>query len=250
MTDAWPLRPDARILLCSSVSGVWGGYGHAGYAASNRMLDTVAAQLRGNGLNCMSVRWGLWQGTTIAAADDVARIERSGLIAMDPDTAVTTSLGCRQGDPLILAADFDRLRVFFESQGAAMPFATATTEGDDDSAADGQRPDQRPISELVRAEIAAAFSLDGPAAVDLNVALVDLGADSMLALDLRDRLRRWTGKSVPAARLLGGITGAELIAILQSDPSADGPAASPEPTAEPGSTANPVRRERLRSSRD
>nr|WP_275539806.1 mycobactin polyketide synthase MbtD [Mycobacterium ostraviense] len=250
MTDAWPLRPDARILLCSSVSGVWGGYGHAGYAASNRMLDTMAAQLRGNGLNCMSVRWGLWQGTTIAGADDVARIERSGLIAMDPDAAVTTSLGCRHGDPLILAADFDRLRVFFESQGAAMPFATATSERDDDSAADTQSPDQRPISELVRAEIAAAFSLDGPAAVDLNVALVDLGADSMLALDLRDRLRRWTGQSVPASRLLGGITGAELIAILKSAPGADGPAASPEPTAEPGSTANPETRERLRSSRD
>ncbi|OOK80187.1 short chain dehydrogenase family protein [Mycobacterium kansasii] len=251
MTDAWPLRPDARILLCSSVSGVWGGYGHAGYAASNRMLDTVAAQLRGNGLNCMSVRWGLWQGTTIAGADDVARIERSGLIAMDPDAAITTGLGCRQGDPLILAADFDRLRVFFESQGAAMPFTSTTTaESDDDSAADSRSPDQRPISELVRAEIAAAFSLDGPAAVDLNVALVDLGADSMLALDLRDRLRRWTGQSVPAARLLGGITGAELIAILQSALSADRPAASPEPTAEPGSTANPERRERLRSSRD
>ncbi|EUA12802.1 short chain dehydrogenase family protein [Mycobacterium kansasii 732] len=251
MTDAWPLRPDARILVCSSVSGVWGGYGHAGYAASNRMLDTVAGRLRGNGLNCMSVRWGLWQGTTIAGADDVARIERSGLIAMDPDAAITTSLGCRQGDPLILAADFDRLRVFFESQGAAMPFTTtATTERDDDSAADSHSPDQRPISELVRTEIATSFSLDGPAAVDLNVALVDLGADSMLALDLRDRLRRWTGRSVPAARLLGGITGAELIAILQSAPGADGPAASPEPTAEPGSTANPERRERLRSARD
>ncbi|ETW23976.1 mycobactin polyketide synthase MbtD [Mycobacterium gastri] len=254
MIDGWPLRPDARILLCSSVSGVWGGYGHAGYAASNRMLDTVAAQLRGNGLNCMSVRWGLWQGTTIAGTDDVARIERSGLIAMDPDAAITASLGRRHGDPLILAADFDRLRVFFESQGAAMPFATATTERDDDSGADGDRPDQLSVSDLVRAEIAAAFSLDGPAAVDLNASLVDLGADSMLALDLRDRLRRWTGQSVPAARLLGGITGAELIGILQSAPGADGPAASPESTAEPGSTANPERREkrreRLTSSRD
>ncbi|OOK78386.1 short chain dehydrogenase family protein [Mycobacterium kansasii] len=234
MTDAWPLRPDARILLCSSVSGVWGGYGHAGYAASNRMLDTMAAQLRGNGLNCMSVRWGLWQGTTIAGADDVARIERSGLIAMDPDAAVTTSLGCRHGDPLILAADFDRLRVFFESQGAAMPFATATSERDDDSAADTQSPDQRPISELVRAEIAAAFSLDGPAAVDLNVALVDLGADSMLALDLRDRLRRWTGQSVPASRLLGGITGAELIAILKSAPARTAQPQARNPRRSPG----------------
>ncbi|WP_342211469.1 mycobactin polyketide synthase MbtD [Mycobacterium attenuatum] len=253
MTDVWPLRRDGRILLCSSVSGVWGGYGHGAYAASNRLLDAVAAQLRSDGLDCVSVRWGLWQGTTIAGVDEVARIERSGLIAMDPDVAIAASLGRHQGDPLILAADFDRLRVFFESQGAALPFTTAATERDSDSAAPGESPEQRPISELVRAEIASAFSLDGPASVDLNAALVDLGADSMLALDLRDRLRRWTGQSVPAARLLGGITGAELIEILQSAPRADG-SAGPAPAAQPDSTADPERpdqrRERLKSSRD
>jgi mycobactin polyketide synthetase MbtD len=37
----------------------------------------------------------------------------------------------------------------------------------------------------------------------------------MLALDLRRRLLGRTGASVPLARLLGGITGAELIDALQ-----------------------------------
>ena len=46
LADVWPLRPDCRILACSSVFGVWGGYTHAAYAASNRMLDVLAAQLR------------------------------------------------------------------------------------------------------------------------------------------------------------------------------------------------------------
>lgn len=242
MTEIWPLRPDARILLCSSVSGVWGGYGHGAYAASNRILDVLAADLRAKGLDAMAVRWGLWQGTTIAGADEIARIERSGLIAMEPDAAVSASLRRYGGDPLILAADFDRLRVFFESQGVSVPFIVAADEADDDSPADSQSAEQRSVSELVRAEIAAAFSLDGPASVDLSAALVDLGADSMLALDLRDRLRRWTGQSVPAARLLGGITGTELIDLLQS--AAEQPAASPE------HSAKPERLERAESSRD
>ncbi|WP_156749826.1 SDR family NAD(P)-dependent oxidoreductase, partial [Mycobacterium sp. E1747] len=46
LADMWPLRPDSRILACSSVFGVWGGYHHAAYAASNRMLDVLVAQLR------------------------------------------------------------------------------------------------------------------------------------------------------------------------------------------------------------
>jgi mycobactin polyketide synthetase MbtD len=43
-----------------------------------------------------------------------------------------------------------------------------------------------------------------------------LGVDSLLALDLRKRLRRATGRSVPLADLLGGITGGELIANLET----------------------------------
>lgn len=227
--EIWPLRPDVRILLCSSISGVWGGYGHAAYAASNRMLDTLAAQQRARGLDCIAVRWGLWQGTTIAETEEIARIERSGLIAMDPAAAVDTSFSHHRGDPLIFAADLQRLRAFFESQGATMPF-TSTGQGDDVSAPDSESADQISVTDLVRSEIAAAFSLDGAEPVDLSAALVDLGADSMLALDLRDRLRRRTGISVPAGRMLGGMTGAELIDCLQS--TAQPPAADQEPTSE------------------
>ncbi|CAM2783984.1 mycobactin polyketide synthase MbtD [Mycobacterium intermedium] len=244
MTEVWPLRPDVRVLLCSSVSGVWGGYGHAGYAAANRMLDMLAAELRDKGLDCTAVRWGLWQDTTIADAEEIARIERSGLVPMEPEAAITASLRRRHGDPLILAADFDRLRVFFESQKLPMPFVTAKTQASGDSPSRSESHGQRPLAELVRAEVAAAFSLDGPASVDLSATLVDLGADSVLALDLRDRLRRETGTSVPAGRILGGMTGAELVECLQSTNSAAGSAASPEAVAEP------ERQERLQSTRD
>ncbi len=48
-TMAWPMRPDARIVLCSSVSGLWGGYGHAAYSAANRLLDALGGQLPGRG---------------------------------------------------------------------------------------------------------------------------------------------------------------------------------------------------------
>lgn len=240
MTDAWPLRQDARILLCSSVSGVWGGYGHAAYAASNRMLDVLAAQLRAKGLDCMSVRWGLWRGTAIADADEIARIERSGLVAMDPDAAVIASLSRHRGDPLILAADFDRLRVFFESQGAAMPFATKAAEREAEPADDGEGFDGGSVDEVVRAALAATLSFDGPESVDLSERLVDLGVDSLLGVDLRDRLRRAIGRSVSLGRMLGGMTGVELVACLRPDPDADGQTTD----------AQPERSERLESSRD
>ncbi|WP_375484804.1 mycobactin polyketide synthase MbtD [uncultured Mycobacterium sp.] len=213
MVGLWPLRDNARILLCSSVSGLWGGYGHAAYAASNRVLDVLAGQLRAKGLDCTAIRWGLWQGTTIGGAEELARIERSGLIPMDPDAAISASLRHCGEDPLILVADFDRLRQFFETQSTPMPFITPS--GETRPVAEINTAVDRPVAEVVRTELAAALNLSNAASVDLGVALVDLGVDSLLALDLRKRLRRLTGCSVPLARLLGGITGSELIEALQ-----------------------------------
>lgn len=221
MVDAWPMRRGSQILLCSSVSGVWGGHGHAGYAAANRMLDVLAGRLRADGLDCTSVRWGLWPGGGIVDGDEIARVERSGLVAMDPDAAVGAGMRRYADDPLIFAADVDRMRVFFESQGAATPFGA---QADGEAAVD-ETPSEATIAEMVRAELAAALRLTGPESVDLGAALTDLGVDSLLALDLRKRLRRGIGRSVPLARLLGGITGFELIDALWPEQSAGAPEA-------------------------
>jgi mycobactin polyketide synthetase MbtD len=218
MTDTWPLRGGSRILLCSSVSGVWGGRGHAAYSAANRFLDVFADQLRATGRDCMTVRWGLWPDTGIADEDEISRIERSGLVAMDPDAAISAGLRHHGGDPLILAANFDRLQLFFETQGVQTPFSAAASTPEPGPVDDGDGSAERSVTDVVSAELATALSLGDPASVDLSAALVDLGLDSLLAQDLRKRLRRRTGGSVSLGRLLDGITGAELIDALQPDP--------------------------------
>jgi mycobactin polyketide synthetase MbtD len=211
MADVWPLQPTCRILACSSVFGVWGGHGHAAYAASNRILDVLAAQLRATGLDCTAIRWGLWQDAGVVAAAEIARTERSGLTAMRPESAVTASLGRFADDPLIFDADFDRLRVFFESQGIPMPLHLPA---DIDDAVQHHDVDTRPLVEVVCAELAATLHLGDPVSIDASASLIDLGLDSLLALDLRRRLRRAVGHSAPVARMLGGITVNELIDVL------------------------------------
>ncbi|MEE6138049.1 mycobactin polyketide synthase MbtD [Mycobacterium sp. 050128] len=211
LAEVWPTRPDCRILACSSVFGVWGGYHHAAYAASNRMLDVLAAQLRARGRDCTAIRWGLWQAARVVAASEITRTERSGLIAMDPELAIEAGLYRYDGDPLIFDADFDRLAVFFESQGMPMPFSGPgggeSSEHDNGSAV-------KPVADVVRAELAATLHLGDSSSIDSSASLIDLGVDSLLALDLRKRLRRTVGNSVPVARMLGGITVHELIDAL------------------------------------
>ncbi len=205
LTDGWPIRRDARILLCSSVTGVWGGKGVAGYAAANRMLDVMAARLRAAGRNCTAVRWGLWAGSGIVDAAEIARVERAGLRQMNPEAAVEASLYDHPVDPLVLSADPDRIRMFF---------GTDTATPSDPAQGDTTPPMDAPAA--VRSQLAVVLNVDA-AALDLDSSLFDLGVDSLLALDLRKRLKRLTGRTVPLATLLGGITGTDLIADLSEE---------------------------------
>ena len=69
---------------------------------------------------------------------------------------------------------------------------------------------------MVRAELAAVLKIADPEAIVLTESLFDLGVDSLLALDLRKRLKRIVGRTVPLATLLGGITGTELVSELDA----------------------------------
>ena len=210
ITDLWPLRSDTRILVCSSVSGVWGGRGHAAYSAANRMLDVMAGQLRAKGQQCVALRYGLWRtdpgrASGITERAGVSAIERAGLLPMSPAAAVAASLRDHGADPLIMTADPERLRKFLDSQTAKETDAVATSV----IAPNGDGPAR------VIAEVAAVLSIDA-ATIDRQTSLLDLGLDSLLALDLRKRLKRATGGSVPLGTLLGGITSAELITALET----------------------------------
>jgi mycobactin polyketide synthetase MbtD len=207
----WPRRADTRVLVCSSVLALWGGSGHGLYAAANRMADTLVQRLRADGLNANSIRWGLWQSVAVVSGEEKNRIARTGLTPMPPEAAISAGLLAEPNDPAILAADFDRLAVFFDSQGVPSPFAESRSASTVDAGAD------RPVTEVVATELAAVLGLDGPDDIDMHRALVDLGLDSLLALDLRKRLGRATGRRVALGPLLAGLTGAQLTVTLRDD---------------------------------
>jgi mycobactin polyketide synthetase MbtD len=210
MVQLWPVRPDGRMLLCSSVSGVWGGRGHAAYSAANRLLDVMAADLRAGGRHCVSVRWGLWQSGEnggIVDAAEVANIERAGLRKMSPRLAIETSLRDWQVDPLVYSTDAARLQVFLDSRSA--------------EASENFLPARSPIMgmpivDVVRNQLAAVLGIEQAAEVNLEESLFDLGVDSMLAVDLRKRLKKVIGRTVPLAVLLDEISGDELASKLES----------------------------------
>lgn len=212
----WPQHPETPVLVCSSVLALWGGSGHGLYAAANRMADALVGRLRADGRKANSIRWGLWRSVAVVSGEEKNRIARTGLTPMPPEAAITAGLLAEPNDPAILAADFDRLAMFFDSQGVPSPFTGSLSTPSVDAGAG------RPVGDVVAVELATVLGLDRTDDIDMHRALVDLGLDSLLALDLRKRLGRATGRRVALGPLLAGMTGAQLMATLRDDTASAG----------------------------
>ncbi|MGE2817270.1 mycobactin polyketide synthase MbtD [Mycobacterium heidelbergense] len=206
LAELWPSRPDARMVLCSSVSGMWGGRGHAAYSAANRLLDVMAAELRAGGRHCVAIKWGLWRGSGILDSTERAGIERSGLRPMAPRDAIGASLCDWHDDPLVFSADAARLRIFLGTKRSEEPDRPSEMDSVDAAV---------PIVDAVRSQLAAVLGIAAAGQLDLTESLFDLGIDSMLAVELRKRLKKTTGRAVSLATLMGEITGDELVEQLE-----------------------------------
>ncbi len=209
---------DAFVLF-SSISATWGSGWQCGYAAANHHLDALAEQRRARGLAATSVAWGPWGGGGLAQGEAVEQLERRGLALMDPDLAVEAlDRALALGETCVTVADvewekfapsFTALRASRllselydprSDRAAAAPTAQDAQDTQEASAAllarltgapaDVQR---RVLTDLVRAEAAQVLGHASAHAVEADRAFKDLGFDSVMGIELRNRLNEATG---------------------------------------------------------
>ena len=188
---------DAFVLF-SSVSGILGSAGQAAYAATNAALDALAAQRRAAGFPATSVAWGPWEplgGMTAQLSDvDMRRLARLGLRPLPATEGLRLlDAAVNAPDPAVIAADVDpaalhapKTRRRAATGAATDPFAETD-------------PDRRLVAvvDLVRREAAAVLGL-ASSAVTVTRPFRDAGFDSLMAVELRNRLSAATGLTLPA----------------------------------------------------
>ncbi|WP_456300757.1 SDR family NAD(P)-dependent oxidoreductase [Streptomyces herbicida] len=205
----------SAFVLFSSLAGVLGSAGAAGYAAANAFLDGLARQRRAAGLPGTSLAWGLWtdnggMGDRITDADR-HRMGRAGVVPLSTaeglalfDAALTVDR------PVIVPVRLDVsglramaragmlpavLRGLVGDTGAAAGEATATgTPALARRLAGMPEADQEKVLlDLVRNQAAAALGHATAARIEPTTAFRDIGFDSLTAVELRNRLKAATG---------------------------------------------------------
>ncbi len=207
MAGAWNLHRATRDLsldafvLFSSVTSVLGSPGQANYAAANAGLDSLASYRRAAGLPAVSVQWGPWNEVGMAQRSVLRgeRLAQNGLAGMDPADALDALERVLDGDAeRIMAAHFDASAWLRAHPSAAGPFLRSMANGTDVSAVEAAgpverlrdaAPEERPaiLLDHLRSRVVEVLRL-GDLSVDASTPLRALGLDSLMGVELRNRL--------------------------------------------------------------
>ncbi|MEH0420581.1 type I polyketide synthase [Streptomyces sp. B21-083] len=227
------------FVLFSSVQGLLGGAGQANYAAANTFLDALAHHRRARGLAATSLAWGPWAEGGMAAGlgdADRRRFARVGIHALTPDQGLRlldAALASGAACPVPVALDTAALR----TAGPGVPpllrgLVPVPTRGTAGQGAPTEAPGDRLVARLagldataqekqllalVRTEVAAVLNYDRAENVDTRRSFKELGADSLSAVELRNRLRKATGLPLSATVVFDHPTPTALAGRLWSE---------------------------------
>jgi microcystin synthetase protein McyG len=225
---AWNLHEvcgDADLVLFSSGASVAGSAGQGNHAAANAFEDALAWMRQAQGRPAVSINWGPWAEIG-AAADRGLQAAAGFLRAISPKdglAALAACLGRREQGALLRSpqlavfdADWQALAagrgglsqapLFWDVGDAGRRVALKSDHGrrarreDDWHSRILAAPENRRRSVLreeVRA-LAAKVLGASPGSVDFDEPLRDLGLDSLMAVELRNRLGAAVGRTLPA----------------------------------------------------
>jgi len=240
----------AAFVLFSSAAGLLGAPGQANYAAANAFLDGIAQHRQAHGLPGLSLAWGLWaqdSGITGRLSQaDRARLNRNGLmpLATASALAILDSALQQAGCPVLMPARLDLPALYDQAaSGLLPPPLRGLVRGPARPAGNGRSLSQqlegldetaqlRLIQDVLGSHVAAVLGLSSSARIEPRQAFRELGFDSLMTVELRNRLNAITGLQLPATLVFDYPTVNVLAEYLRSQAAPAAPTAAESVLAE------------------
>ncbi len=235
---AWNLHTatlDATLdffVMFSSVAAVLASAGQGNYVAANAFLDALAHHRRAQGRVGLAINWGLWAEVGVAARPEITkRLMQQGIVAFSPARGMQLLERALQSDApqaMAIAVDWRRLlslmsppilstlaeEVTHDAGPRPAPRSNDGLTGEKLGAASAAQ--RQPLIEAFLIEQTAHVLRCSPSKVDVQRPLTQLGIDSLMAVELKNRVEGDLGLTLPVTALLQGPSLAHLGARLMT----------------------------------
>nr|WP_240807311.1 type I polyketide synthase [Polyangium spumosum] len=214
----------------SSASALLGSPGQSNYAAANAFLDALCQSRASEGLPATSIQWGAFSEVGLAAASDVrgARVASRGSDSFNPEEGnLLFGRLLERPRPVVGLVRFDvRQWVEFYPQMAGAPYLAQLmrerADGQGAAEASGLREALERAAPAERASLLESHLIEQlarvlrlePGRIDKAAPFASLGMDSLMSLELRNRLEASLGLKLSAALLFTYATTKALAAHL------------------------------------
>ena len=247
-------EPLEHFVLFSSVASLVTSTGQANYAAGNAFLDALAHHRRQLGLPGLSLNWGPWAIGMVEELDLIDHYRRRGMPPIHPDAGLAAleialvqdraELALAEADWPTVLQYYPKPPVAFAHLARAASDETVETSEVDPRQRIANAPEEQRLDVVIDelGNLVVRVLRVRKSAIEPGIRLSDIGVDSMLATELRNRIELALGASLTVVDLLGdstieqlalklldqiraqesrataAITFEELMRVLQSDP--------------------------------
>jgi acyl carrier protein len=231
VTGGWLLHrllqedPLDFFVLFSSAGSVLGQAGQGNYAAANAFLDSLAHHRQAQGQPALSIDWGAWTGEGFADSGGgkrlAARLALLGIGGIAPKQALEMLgrlLGQRATQVVVVPVNWKQYREFYPA-GSASPLLSELAREEADVPRPAGRTSERKdvflaaepaerwqlLHSYLRDQVARVLGLS-PSKLDVQQPLSRLGLDSLMAVELKNRIAVDLEVNVPVVKFLQGFS--------------------------------------------
>jgi acyl transferase domain-containing protein/acyl carrier protein len=222
----------------SSVSSLLGAAGQSNYAAANAFLDSLAHYRHRQGLPGLSLNWGQWTDTGMAANLDDRYQNRLAVLGMNRLSweqglqGLANLLGQRGIAQMgVFSVDWSRLKqqVTADQKLPLLAHLLNEVASPEENASAQQHTilqeleavpdyDRQPmLTAYIQQEVAKIMGLRSPHLPDPQQGFFDMGMDSLMVLELKNLLDTHLGTSLPATLTFEFATIQDLVEHLLND---------------------------------